>query len=223
MNGRYSFRCGLFGFSLLILSVPTTGAANEAGKKLAQQGGEGVQACSTCHGADGGGNAAAGWPRLAGLSADYMVHQLKSLADGTRSNPIMAPIASALSEQQRGEVAEYFASLNPPAKAPGGEVDQKVLKRGEVLAQRGDWQQGIPACTSCHGLKGQGVGDTFPSIAGQSAMYLQNQIKAWQSDSRHNDPNGLMASVAKRLSDKDSQAVTAWFASLPAEPSNSDK
>ena len=223
MRGRYRFTCGLFGFSFLILLMPTISAANEAGKKLALQGGEGVQPCSSCHGAQGGGNAAAGWPRLAGLNADYMVQQLNALANGTRSNPLMAPIASSLSEQQRANVAEYFASLTPPAAAPGGDVDQKTLKRGEVLAQRGDWQQGIPACTSCHGLKGQGVGAAFPSIAGQSAMYLQNQIKAWQSGSRQNDPNGLMASVAKRLSDEDSQAVTAWFASLPAEPSKSDQ
>ncbi|MCM0613031.1 c-type cytochrome [Marinobacter sediminum] len=223
MHGRDGFTCGLFGFSLLILLMPTIGAANEAGKKLAQQGGEGVQACSSCHGAQGGGNAAAGWPRLAGLNADYMAQQLTAMANGTRSNPIMAPIASALSEQQRGDVAEYFASLKPPTMAPGGEVDQKTLHRGETLAQRGDWQQGIPACTSCHGLQGQGVGVAFPSIAGQPAMYLQNQIKAWQSGSRHNDPNGLMASVAKRLSDEDSQAVTAWFASLPAKPSNNDQ
>ncbi|MFE8070474.1 c-type cytochrome [Marinobacteraceae bacterium S3BR75-40.1] len=217
MDHRYRFPFAYCGLLLLMLSPH--GFSDEAGQQLAQQGGEGIPACASCHGAKGEGNAAAGWPHLAGLPADYLASQLKAFANGSRDNATMAPIASALSDQQREAVAGYFAGLAPPDSAPSKAVAGKVRERGKTLAQYGDWQKGIPACTTCHGLQGRGVGATFPPIAGQSATYLQNQIKAWQSGQRNNDPNGLMAAVAKRLDEKDIQAVTAWFASLPPQPS----
>ena len=38
------------------------------------------------------GNAAAGFPRLAGMSTAYVEEQLNNFADGKRQNPIMSPI-----------------------------------------------------------------------------------------------------------------------------------
>ena len=36
-------------------------------------------------------------------------------------------------------------------------------------------------CGECHGAAGQGVGKTFPKLAGQSAEYIANQLKAWKA------------------------------------------
>ena len=82
------------------------------GQTIAMQGtAKGVAACISCHGAKGEGNAAAGFPRLAGVSAPYLSAQLTAFADGTRQNPIMQPMAKLLSAHERDAVAQYFAGL----------------------------------------------------------------------------------------------------------------
>jgi cytochrome c553 len=56
-----------------------------------------------------------------------------------------------------------------------------------------------------------------PYLAGQSAEYLANQIKAWQEGTRKNDGGKLMATVAKQLSSADVTAVSAYFATRGTE------
>lgn len=94
------------------LAQPTD-AQRSSGATLAAQGGNGAAACNSCHGAHGEGNEAGGFPRIAGQSYGYLLHQLASYADGSRKNAVMQPIAAALSADQRVAAAAYFASLNP--------------------------------------------------------------------------------------------------------------
>src|SRR5690554_8178704 len=72
-------------------------------------------------------------------------------------------------------------------------------KRGQQLAERGDWSQYIVSCKSCHGPANRGAGDVFPSIAGQHAGYIETQLKAWKEGTRKNDPQDLMGSIARRM------------------------
>lgn len=80
-----------------------------------QPGADGVAACVTCHGAKGEGNPAAGFPHLAGLGSGYLYEQLTALANGSRANPVMAPVAKGLSDAQRQALAEYYAGLSAPS------------------------------------------------------------------------------------------------------------
>jgi cytochrome c553 len=70
-----------------------------------------VQACNTCHGPNGEGNAA--FPRLAGQHAEYVVKQLvlfkSSLREGG-SALIMHNISTGMSFEQMETVAAYLAS-----------------------------------------------------------------------------------------------------------------
>jgi len=205
---------------LLIALAPATTAANDLGEKLAKEGNDnGAAACVTCHGADGGGNGAAGWPRMAGMNADYLAKQLDDMASGERDNATMKPIASGLSAEERRAVAEYYAEMEVPAEAPGTDAAKSVLERGQAIAQQGLWRKGVPSCVACHGPGGDGVGADFPALSGQHASYIEKQFTAWQNGDRQNDPNELMASVAKRLTEEEIKAVAAWFASQPARPS----
>ena len=205
---------------LLTALVPATAAASDLGEKLAQQGNDsGAVACVTCHGADGSGNGPAGWPRLAGMNADYLAKQLEDLASETRENATMYPIASGLSAEERQAVAEYYADMAAPEEAPGTDASESMLERGQAIAEQGLWRKGVPSCVACHGPGGNGVGADFPALSGQHSAYIENQIKAWQDGSRHNDPNELMASVADRLTENEIKAVAAWFAAQPARPS----
>lgn len=199
-----------------MLGMVELSLAAEPGQKIVLQGNtKGAMACISCHGADGAGQASAGFPRLAGLDKDYLVKQLNSFVKGSRSNPIMEPVARALNEQEMTAVATYYATRRTP-NPNAGKGDKSLMAEDKRLALYGNWDKDIPACVACHGPGGQGVGSHFPALAGQHASYMEQQIHAWKSGARHNDPNQLMQGVAQRLSKEEVKAVAAYFASLPA-------
>lgn len=172
-----------------------------------------AMACVSCHGAEGEGLAAAGFPRLAGLSAGYMTKQLADFASGQRANPIMQPIAAALSAEEAAAVTAMLANKPLP---PVERISRAALAEGPgaVLALRGAWERNIPECVACHGPSGVGVGEAFPALVGQSAQYLSAQLIAWQQGTRKNDPNDLMGHIARSLSRDEINAVSAYFANL---------
>ncbi len=88
--------------------------------------------------AEGEGMAAAGFPRLAGLSANYMRKQLADFASGARANPIMQPIAAALSHEEADAVSTMLADKPQPQVE---RIDRTALVDGpgETLALRGAW------------------------------------------------------------------------------------
>jgi cytochrome c553 len=201
---------------LALLLAAATPALAQPGD--AARGEASAAVCIACHQADGSGMNVPGgesWPRLAGMDADYMVKQLHDIKAGKRENATMMPFANMLDDQQIADVSAYYSQM-PVTEADGGDVEEQVLARGEQLALRGDWDEYIVSCKSCHGPGNQGVGSTFPGIAGQHAGYIENQLHAWQEGSRANDPQNLMGAIAERMSDEDIHAVAAWLASQPA-------
>lgn len=188
------------------------------GKKIFTQGGSqpGAMPCVACHGADGLGLAAAGFPRLAGLPAEYVRKQLVDFSSAARSNPVMQPLAKALTEAEIAAVSQAVAAMPFPAPATAHRSDMpgSVMQK---LALQGAWERQIPACVSCHGPAGAGVGDAFPPLAGQPAAYLIAQLAAWQNGTRHNDPNDLMGHIAKSLTAEEVQGIAHYFASLSPE------
>jgi cytochrome c553 len=214
-----TWSAGLAG--LLLAGAALAGTPD--GATIARQGnGRGVAPCAACHNADGGGQPAAGFPRLAGLPQAYLLRQLDDFASGARRNATMQPVASGLSADERAALAAYYSGLpvppsSPaPATTPVAVADAKQKALGERLATRGRWSQGLPACGQCHGPGGIGVGEHFPPLAGQSAVYIANQLHAWQKGARRNDPLQLMQAVAGKLDEADIAAIGAWYAARPA-------
>jgi cytochrome c553 len=188
------------------------------GRKIFAEGGSqpGAMPCVACHGADGAGMAAAGFPRLAGLPAPYVRKQLEDFKGGRRSNPVMQPVANALTDAEIEAVSQALAAMPGPIPQAVYRGDMP-LNAAQKLAQQGAWERQIPACASCHGPAGTGVGDAFPPLAGQPAAYLAAQLTAWQNGTRHNDPNDLMGHIAKSLTAEEVQGVAQYFASLQLE------
>lgn len=149
----------------LILAWPVAHAAE--GQKIFTQGGANpaAMACLGCHRPDAKGIAAAGFPRLAGLSAGYLNKQLQDFRSGSRKQPVMEPLAKALSAQEAKAVSEYLASL---PSAPASDLRRQQIATDPVsrLALYGDWDRQIPGCVQCHGPGGSGVGEHFPPLAG---------------------------------------------------------
>ena len=196
--------------ALLLASLAYAQPANpKDGAALASAGlPPSVAACASCHGSKGEGMAT--FPPLAGQGATYLRSQLDAFADGTRNNAIMAPIAKGLQAQDKADVAAYFASLPSGLATTPGKADGKDA--GAWLVERGRQQDGIPACASCHGPGGAGVGEHFPAIGKLSASYMQAQVDAWKNGTRPAGPLGLMESIAKKLSADDVAAIAQYYA-----------
>lgn len=202
----------------LLFSIPThiVTAYAADGREIAASGnGLDAPACSACHGAQGEGQPDAANPRLAGLDSEYLVAQLDAFAQGSRDNETMSPIAKALSPDERQAIAKFYAGLATPKIEASQKPNDKTVAAGATLAGRGDWSKGLPGCGQCHGAAGQGVGKTFPRLAGQSAQYIMSQLKAWKDGKRTDDPLHLMTGIASKLNDDQIAAVAAYYASLP--------
>ncbi|PSC02487.1 cytochrome c [Alsobacter soli] len=199
-----------------VLTSPVRG--QDGGRSIAEGGsGGGAPACSSCHGQQGEGQPDSGFPRLSGLDRGYLTHQLDSFASGGRKNEIMGPIASALTPEERSAVAAFYAGLS--AAGAQTKPSSQSVSAGGQLARLGEWSNGVPPCISCHGPTGAGVGGVFPALAGQNATYIANQLNAWRNGERANDPMGLMAAVAKRLTERQIEEVAAFFETLtPTRP-----
>ncbi len=212
MNKKCLSRLGL----LIGISLVNGGALAQQGD--AERGQAAAATCTACHQADGSGmNVPNGesWPRLAGLNADYIAKQLHDFKAGQRQNATMVTFANMLDDQQIADVAEYYSQMPVTPGQGGDEADEALLARGQQLAERGDWNAYIVSCQSCHGPGGTGVGSTFPGVASQHAGYISAQLTAWKNETRSNDPQNLMGAIAKRMSDNDIQAVSAWYATQP--------
>jgi cytochrome c553 len=201
---------------LWLAALPLLACATDTLTITTRGNGKGAAPCMACHGADGGGMAGAGNPRLAGINAVYLQKQLDDFANGTRTSPMMQATAKALSEDERQALAIYY-SKQPiaPALAKPTVPMPTADSVGAVLATRGRWSEQVPACVQCHGPAGVGVGEHFPPLAGQSAAYIEAQLRAWQRGTRHNDPLQLMQHLSSVLSGQDFRAVAAWFAAQP--------
>ena len=69
-------------------------------------------------------------------------------------------------------------------------------------------------CVACHGPLGISSAPDAPHLAGQPAVYLSAQLKAFRSSTRKHE---VMNVVARPLSDGDIDAMAAWFSSIKIE------
>ena len=75
-----------------------------------------VAACTSCHSPNAGGNALAGYPRIAGQPVAYTVAQLKAYREGARQSDeayggMMRGVASRLTDTEINLVADYISGL----------------------------------------------------------------------------------------------------------------
>ena len=171
-------------------------------------------ACARCHGLAGSGRPGEDAPRLAGQPQLYLEKQLEDFAEGSRESAEMAPVARALSTEQRGAVAAYFAALYDVPYPPAPTGDPALIQKGGVLSALGDAARDIRPCELCHADAGVGIGPSFPYLAGQEADYTAAQLEAWRSGRRRNDPLEVMAEIAKALTPEEITALALYFARI---------
>ncbi len=65
--------------------------------------------CASCHGPTGV-SVNPVWPDLAGQQELYLAKQIKDFRDGDRKDPLMSPMAAALSDEDIANLAAFYAA-----------------------------------------------------------------------------------------------------------------
>ncbi len=153
--------------------------------------------CAGCHGAHGVSTNLPG-PSLAAQNEAYLIGALEAYRSGARANPMMSPMASALSDADIRNLAAYFSNIRCP-RAP----------RVQAVALTA-----ASACAACHGAGGVSTNPLWPHLAGQSKAYLLAALQAYRSGERK---NAVMTGIAKSLSGTDAASAAGYFASPGCE------
>lgn len=172
--------------------------------------------CAACHNVDGNSMIDM-YPKIAGQHATYIEKQLHDFRSamktgGTegRMDPIMGGMTIALTDQDILDLAAFFSSQKLNVTPV-----ENVPELGEKLYKGGDMSRGITSCMACHGPDGKGSELAgFPNLGGQHANYIKIQLTKFRDANRHNDLNGMMQDVAKKLNDADIQALSTYISSL---------
>lgn len=167
--------------------------------------------CAACHGADGN-SINPEWPKLGGQHAGYIVQQLRYFTDGERDNATMKGMAANLSDEDRADLAAYYASQ----KVNYGTADPALVELGQLIYRGGNAESGVAPCMGCHGPNGAGnPGANYPALRGQHAKYVENQLHGFAEGNRINENSiKMMQIIASRMTNKEIRAVASYIQGL---------
>ena len=166
--------------------------------------------CQGCHG-EQGISIDGLIPSLAGQYGQYITKELRNYQSGERSHQIMNAMAATISDDDLDDISAYFASQ--PKMKGNGETNEI----GKKLFLRGDLSRTVLACYTCHGVNGKGLTPNtpmFPIIGGQQKEYLRLQLLNFKLGDRTNSPNGIMITIAKKLTEAELDALASYISGL---------
>lgn len=88
---------------------------------------------------------------------------------------------------------------------------------GSAPAQIGSLAEKLQLCSACHGEDGNSKIEKIPSLAGQPAFFILNQLFLMREGVRKVE---AMAPIVKDLKDEDLTGLSEHFAKLPAKRSD---
>jgi cytochrome c553 len=190
-------KCRLSLFALALSSLIATAAfADNTANGSVERGKVLGYTCHGCHGIENYKNVYPTYsvPKVGGQNADYMVDALKGYASGDRAHPTMHAHAASLSDQDRADIAAFFAaSPVRPAGAPVGTAPAAAA-----------------TCIACHGADGIAIAPANPNLAGQHRDYIEQALKDYKAGKRK---NAVMGGMVASLKDEDIPAIAKFFAS----------
>jgi cytochrome c553 len=129
--------------------------------------------------------------------------------------PIVVTAQSTLPAEPQSLVARLTDDRTLFAATVSQPPDDDLLELGRLVAMGGARNGGSGmACITCHG--GQGAGDgagAFPRLSGQAAWYSYKQLNDYASGAR---PNKIMSGISQRLTEREREAVAAYYAVVRA-------
>jgi cytochrome c553 len=167
--------------------------AIEAGKKL-------TFFCANCHG-DEGVSKMPEVPNLAGQNPAYLLEQIRKFGSGERKDQFMQGLIKVLKDEERVQVALYYASM-PPVPSP---ADAAKVAQGKALFAK--------LCARCHGEQARGS-ELYPRLASQKMPYLQTSITRYRDNTGVRN-NQLMTIATAPLKNEDISALANYLTQLP--------
>ena len=203
-----------FSICILIVALFSMGVAR-AGDGDPKAGKEKSAMCQGCHGEEGM-STGPNFPNLAGQFQKYIERQIHDFQNEKRTDPMMSGMAAGITEiEDLKDIAAYFSSRKRMAGTPS--TNKELAAKGKVIFHEGNPDTGVYACGKCHGENGYGKdaqNSVFPVIGGQNKEYLVKQLNDFRSGERHNDPAGMMGSVAKKMTEAEINAVAEYVSGM---------
>lgn len=180
---------GVFLAQMGLAEVPAEALTGDpaAGKKLAGQ-------CRTCHGIDGFAKIPIA-PHIGGENPAYIMHQLTAFREGTRAHEMMTVVAKTLTDQQIADLAAWYSSHVATATLPPGKTEEMAPQD----------------CVACHGANGIALVPDAPNLAGETAIYIDTQLKAFRLGKRKHE---IMSVIAADLDDARMRELGNWFEAM---------
>lgn len=215
---------------LLTVSISLALAAN-VGIAFAK-GSAKTASCAGCHGEDGNSTMPS-FPKLAGQHQGYLAKQLQAFKNGSRTSPMMAPLAMGLDDQAIEEIASFYAdnkiSGNPAPKltddddddAPAKTEEQKkaeleaLITKGSDLYRNGNISREVSACIACHGPYAEGNKPaSYPSLHSQHADYVIKTLTDFKTGARTSNRENMMHMIAAKMTAEDIKAVAYYISTM---------
>jgi cytochrome c553 len=168
--------------------------------------------CAGCHNEDGN-SVVPDFPKIAGLDAAYITKQITDFKKYKRVSEIMGPMAAQIQDSEIPTLAAYYSKQK---RTPGVVVDANLAAKGRQIYEEGILATAVPACSGCHGEKGEGT-DKFPRLAGQHAAYSVLQMNNFKNVVRNNDARGVMRAITLRMTEDEMKAAAEYITSLKGE------
>ena len=168
--------------------------------------------CTGCHNEDGNSTAPE-FPKLAGLDPAYITKQITDFKKYKRVSEIMGPMAAQIPDADIPKLAAYFSKQK---RTTGVVTDAKLASQGQQIYDDGIVSSAVPACSGCHGEKGEGT-DNFPRLAGQHTVYVMTQLNNFKNIVRNNDARKVMRAITSRMTEEDMKAAAEYITSLKGE------
>jgi len=162
--------------------------------------------CKYCHGDTG--NSKRGYiPNLAGQNSKYLLHQFELFASNQRKDKVMSKLVSNLSNDERINIALYYASQKVTTHADSG--THSNTRTEQIFNGKSIFNN---QCAHCHGLEGHGQ-ELLPRIAGQPITYLNKTLRRYRNYSSHR-PDSPMQEIATNLSQDDLTSVVHYISTM---------
>lgn len=156
--------------------------------------------CANCHGEDGNSKLP-DVPNLAGQNPAYLLEQIRKFGSGERKDAFMQGLIKVLKDEERIQVATYYASMTvPPSRA-----DAALVPQGKELFGK--------LCVRCHGEQARG-NEAIARLAGQKSTYLQTTITRYRDKTGVRN-NQLMSIATATLKNDEIVAVANYLTQLP--------
>ena len=176
------------------------GQADEARAKKIISG-----SCFLCHGAQGDSSSEV-FPRLAGQHSEYIAKQLSNFKSGARKSTAMRDMVAKLTPDEMLAIGKFFEKQSVPVEAP---KDAGLAAVGNYVFHNGNKFSGVPACASCHGAEANGTA-SLPRLASQYAVYIETQLKQFNTRERNND-NAVMHAIVAKMTPLEMAAVAEYL------------